>query len=116
MKEKTLTFRFRYIDSLPEPSSREKKRKKSALEALNLQKEEERSPFFYFYFDMRSSNEFLDLKGICDIARKLIETKKDIVYPLVYLLPKLVLILPVATATVERSFSVMKYIKNRLRN
>ena len=29
---------------------------------------------------------------------------------------KLVLTLPVATATVERSFSAMKYIKNELRN
>ena len=38
------------------------------------------------------------------------------VYPLVYLLVKLDLTLPVATATVERSFSAMKYIKNELRN
>ena len=35
---------------------------------------------------------------------------------LVYLLVKLVLTLPVTTATVERSFSAMKYIKNELRN
>ena len=34
----------------------------------------------------------------------------------VYLLVKLDLTLLVATATVERSFSVMKYIKNELRN
>ena len=37
-------------------------------------------------------------------------------YPLVYLLVKLVLTLPVATTIVERSFSTMKYIKNVLRN
>ena len=37
-------------------------------------------------------------------------------YPLVYLLVKLALTFPVATATVERSFSAMKYIKNELRN
>ncbi|KAL7240693.1 hypothetical protein ACSBR2_006360 [Camellia fascicularis] len=65
---------------------------------------------------MRSSNEFFELKGIGDLTRKLVETKKDIVYPLVYLLVKLTLILPVATATVERAFSAMKFIKNRLRN
>ena len=41
---------------------------------------------------------------------------KDVTYPLVYLLVKLVLTLPVATATVERSFSIMKYIKNLLCN
>ena len=61
-------------------------------------------------------NKFLELKGICDIARKLVETKKDIVYQLVYLLLKLALILPVAIAMVERAFSAIKYINNGLRN
>ncbi|KAK8935670.1 hypothetical protein KSP39_PZI013528 [Platanthera zijinensis] len=42
--------------------------------------------------------------------------KLDITYPLVYSLIKLVLLLPVATATVERAFSAMKIIKTRLRN
>ncbi|KAL7204026.1 hypothetical protein ACSBR2_017150 [Camellia fascicularis] len=65
---------------------------------------------------MRSSNEFSELKGISDLTRKLVETKKDIIYPLVYLLVKLALILTVATATVEKAFSAMKFIKNRLRN
>ena len=46
----------------------------------------------------------------------MVETNKDVIYPLIYLLVKLVLTLPVATATVERSFSAMKYIKNELRN
>ncbi|KAL7175552.1 hypothetical protein ACSBR2_029200 [Camellia fascicularis] len=69
-----------------------------------------------YIVDMRSSNEFSELKGIGDLTRKLVETKKDIVYPLVYLLVKLALILPVAIATVERAFSAMKFIKNRLRN
>ena len=65
---------------------------------------------------MRSNDEFLELKGIEDLARKMMETNKDVIYPLVYLLIKLVLILPVVTATVERSFLAMKYIKNELRN
>ena len=42
--------------------------------------------------DMRSSNDFLELKGIGDIVRKLVETKKDIVYLLDFLLGKLALI------------------------
>ena len=46
----------------------------------------------------------------------MVETNKDVICPLVYLLVKLVLTLPVATATMERSFSTMKYIKNELRN
>jgi hypothetical protein len=34
----------------------------------------------------------------------------------VYMLLKLVLVLPVATASVERVFSIMNYVKNKLRN
>ena len=46
----------------------------------------------------------------------MIEMKKNISYPLVYLLVTLTLILLVATTTVERVFSTMNIIKNRLRN
>ena len=69
-----------------------------------------------YIVDMRSNDEFFELKGIGDLARKMVETNKDVIYPLVYLLVKLVLTLPVAIATVEKSFSTMKYIKNELRN
>ena len=65
---------------------------------------------------MRSSNGFLELKAIGDITIKLVETKKDVVYQLVYLFLKLVLILRVATAIVERAFSAIKYVNNMLRN
>ena len=37
-------------------------------------------------------------------------------YPLVYLLVKLVLTIPIAIATAKISFSAMKYIKNELHN
>ncbi|XP_024190666.1 uncharacterized protein LOC112194680 [Rosa chinensis] len=66
--------------------------------------------------DMRSSSVFTQLKGISDLGEKMVETQKDKVYPLVYLLITLTLILPVATATVERAFSAMKIIKSDLRN
>ena len=46
----------------------------------------------------------------------MVETNKDVIYPLVYLLVKLVLTLPIAIATVEISFLAMKYIKNELCN
>ena len=42
--------------------------------------------------------------------------RKHETYLLVYLLVKLVLTILVATATVERSFLTMKYIKNELHN
>lgn len=38
------------------------------------------------------------------------------IHPLVYLLMKLAMLLPVATAGVERSFSVMNIVKTRLHN
>ena len=43
-------------------------------------------------------------------------TGKHETYPLIYLLVKLILTIPVTIATVERSFLIMKYIKNELRN
>ncbi|KAH9657510.1 TTF-type domain-containing protein [Citrus sinensis] len=69
-----------------------------------------------YIMDLRSSAEFSELKGIGELARTMVKTKKDKVYPLVYQLVTLALILPVATATVERVFSAMNFVKNRLRN
>ena len=46
----------------------------------------------------------------------MIEMKNDVLYSLVYSLVTLTLILPVATATVERVFSVMNIIKSWLQN
>ncbi|XP_070029585.1 uncharacterized protein [Nicotiana sylvestris] len=59
---------------------------------------------------------FSNLKGISDLAKALVEANLVEIYSLVYLLVKLTLILPVATATVERAFSSMKYIKDELRS
>ena len=87
---------------------------------------------------MRSNEEFLELNGInqkfsrdkeeyCILIKNLVETKKNIVYPLVYLLIKLSLILPISlfsckwvidsidykftTETMERDFFAMKFYK-----
>ena len=46
----------------------------------------------------------------------MLEMKKNVSYPLVYSLVILALILLVAIAIVERAFSVMNIIKNRLHN
>ncbi|KAL7218139.1 hypothetical protein ACSBR2_011417 [Camellia fascicularis] len=69
-----------------------------------------------YIVDVLSSIEFSWLNGIADLAKKMMETRKDKVYPLVYLLLTLALILLVATAIVERVFSAMNIVKNRLRN
>ncbi|XP_015084257.1 zinc finger MYM-type protein 1-like [Solanum pennellii] len=63
-----------------------------------------------------SDERFFNLKGISDLAKVLIKSDLHQTWPHVYLLIKLTLILPVATASVERAFSSMKYIKNELRN
>ncbi|XP_030505402.2 uncharacterized protein LOC115720392 [Cannabis sativa] len=54
--------------------------------------------------DIRSHVAFLELKGIADLSKRL------------YLLIKLALTLPVATALVERAFSAMNIVKNQMRN
>lgn len=69
-----------------------------------------------YIIDMRSNIEFSSLKGITDLAEKMVQRRKDETYPLVYLLLTLALILPVATASVERVFSAMNIVKTRLRN
>ena len=69
-----------------------------------------------YIFDMRSNDFFLELQGVSKLVEKLVSTRKHETYPLVYLLIKLALTIPIATTTVERSFSAMKYIKNELRN
>ncbi|XP_075095365.1 uncharacterized protein LOC142173648 [Nicotiana tabacum] len=59
---------------------------------------------------------FSNLKGIGDLAKALVEANLVETYSLIYLLVKLTLILSVATTTVERAFSSIKYIKDELRS
>ena len=69
-----------------------------------------------YYHSLIIGERFTNLKGIADLSRLLVETGKDRSFPLVYRLVKLTLVLPVATATVERCFSAMKLLKTDLRN
>ncbi|KAM3244191.1 hypothetical protein ACQJBY_055857 [Aegilops geniculata] len=66
--------------------------------------------------DMRNDENFQGLGNLVDLSVKLVQTGRHIVHHLVYLLLKLVLILPMATANVERAFSAMSFVKNKLRN
>ncbi|KAL4588442.1 hypothetical protein LXL04_001332 [Taraxacum kok-saghyz] len=56
------------------------------------------------------------LSSIAEVCQGLAETGKASHYYLVDRLIRLVLTLPVSTATIERAFSAMKIVKNRLRN
>ncbi|XP_022889258.1 zinc finger MYM-type protein 1-like [Olea europaea var. sylvestris] len=69
-----------------------------------------------FLLLVRMDETFFNLNSISCVAQKLIETRSFCYFPLVYRLLTLALILPVATASVERVFSAMNLIKSDLRN
>ena len=54
--------------------------------------------------------------SLVTLSRGLVQFNMHVTFPLVFRLLTLVLTLPVSTAAVERSFSGMKFVKNRLRN
>ena len=66
--------------------------------------------------DIVDKVEFSNIEDLGDLAKILVSTSRDKAFPLVYRLIELTLILPVATASVERVFSSMKLIKTDLRN
>ncbi|KAG5582849.1 hypothetical protein H5410_053476 [Solanum commersonii] len=58
--------------------------------------------------DVRDVDErFSDLNGLCDLSKRLVQTKKHSNYPLIFRLVKLALLLPAVIAFVERAFSAM---------
>ncbi|XP_047256022.1 uncharacterized protein LOC124888778 [Capsicum annuum] len=68
----------------------------------------------YIDYVRQGNNDFSKLKRLGDLSKTLVKINLHKTWRLVYLLVKLILILPVATATVERDFSLIKYIKNDL--
>ncbi|KAK1357572.1 hypothetical protein POM88_050828 [Heracleum sosnowskyi] len=83
----------------------------SSSEKISIERELE------IYIDNVGEDErFAHLNGIGDLARVMVQKKKHLSYPLLCQLLKLALVLPVATATVERCFSTMKLVKSDLRN
>jgi hypothetical protein len=70
----------------------------------------------HFQLDMLHDPKLKNLSSIAELCRGLIETEKSERYHLIDRLIRLVLTLPVSTATTERAFSAMKVIKTRLRN
>ncbi|XP_039145998.1 zinc finger MYM-type protein 1-like [Dioscorea cayenensis subsp. rotundata] len=69
-----------------------------------------------YIHDVRRCSDFVECDHLASLAVKLVESRKHLVFPLVYPLIELALILPVATTSVERSFSAMNIIKTDLRN
>jgi hypothetical protein len=70
----------------------------------------------HFEVDMLNHPKLQKLSSIAELCRGLIEAGKSDTYYLIDRLIRLVLTLPVSTATTERVFSAMKIVKTRLHN
>ena len=66
--------------------------------------------------DVKDDDRFSNLQTVVELSQRMVETRKHERYPLVYRLMKLVLVLPVATATIGRIFSGMKIVNTNLCN
>jgi hypothetical protein len=69
-----------------------------------------------FIVDVRGNSDFANCKDLHNLAIKMVQTERHLVFALVYRLIELALILSVATAMIERAFSAMKIIRTELRN
>jgi hypothetical protein len=69
-----------------------------------------------FISDVRADPSFANCIDLGELAIKMVRSERHTTFPLVYRLIELALILPVATATVERIFSAMKVVKTESRN
>nr|KAJ0194775.1 hypothetical protein LSAT_V11C700388170 [Lactuca sativa] len=70
----------------------------------------------HYELDVKNHPKLKNSSTISELCRGLHETGKSGTYPLLDRLIRLILTLPVSTATSERAFSVMKIVKTRLRN
>ena len=70
----------------------------------------------HYELDIPRHQEFQNMSTISELCRGLVETNKSQHYHLIDRLVRLVLTLPVTTATTERAFSAMKHVKTALRN
>ncbi|XP_061366257.1 uncharacterized protein LOC133309491 [Gastrolobium bilobum] len=70
----------------------------------------------HFEPDIPKHPDLINLSTTSELCQGLARTGKSTIYPLIDRVIRLVLILPVSTATTERSFSAMKIIKTKLQN
>jgi hypothetical protein len=69
-----------------------------------------------YIVDVREDNRLSNKNIVSELSQRIVETRKHICYPFVYPLLKLVLVWPIATATMERIFLRMKIVKTTLTN
>nr|KAJ0190504.1 hypothetical protein LSAT_V11C800409410 [Lactuca sativa] len=68
------------------------------------------------YHFLHKDDMFTTLKEISDLHHLMVETKKHCYDPIFYRLLKLIFVLPTATVTAKRCFSMMKLLKTNLHN
>jgi len=61
--------------------------------------------------DVRQNDSFKGLVDLVDLSVKLVQTNRHRLYDMVYMLLKLVWLLPIATTSVGRVFSAMASVK-----
>lgn len=68
-----------------------------------------------FITDVRNDARFSGMNVLADLSVLMVETGKNVAYPLVYLLVKLALILPGTPATVKAASAALKFIDETMR-
>ena len=71
---------------------------------------------YHFEYNVVQDPEFKKLKSLFDLCQWLVRTGNSEYYKLVYRMVRLVLTLPISTATTKRAFSAMKAVKTNLQN
>nr|XP_027108615.1 zinc finger MYM-type protein 1-like [Coffea arabica] len=69
-----------------------------------------------YIYNVQRDPQFSEVGDLGSLAQQMVKTGKNTIFPLVYRLIQLALVLPVATASVERVFSAMNIVKTDLRN
>ncbi|XP_039121406.1 uncharacterized protein LOC120258120 [Dioscorea cayenensis subsp. rotundata] len=67
-------------------------------------------------YNVQYDEDFAEIGDLRGFAKKMVETSKSAIFPLIYFLIELTLVLTVVTASVEREFSAMNVVKTDLRN
>jgi hypothetical protein len=70
----------------------------------------------HFQLDICNHPELKGLSSLADLTSGLVKLYKDSSYPMIVKLLRLLLTLSVSTATTERAFSAIKFVKTRLRS
>jgi len=70
----------------------------------------------HYKLDVPKHSDFQNMSTLSELCIGLVDSGKSKIYPLIDILIRLVLTLPISTMTTERAFSAMKLIKTRLRS